>query len=127
MTMITSHLALGDQNDPARYQNEIDAVLCCADNVALFPGKPGHHLRLSNVSPADPTDIDEAFEFLDRQLAAGKLVLVYCQHGSSRSASVLCGYLARKTGKSMESILAAMKALRPQIAPSSIIFGALRP
>ena len=37
MTLITARLALGNAEDPARFANHVDAVLCCARGVPLFP------------------------------------------------------------------------------------------
>jgi predicted protein tyrosine phosphatase len=97
------------------YSNHIDAVLCCAREVPLFPTKPGHHLRIDDgVTIA----LKLAYEFLDEHLAAGQLVLVYCGPGASRSAAVLCGYLALKSAAEPHTVLKSIQRLRPEVDPS---------
>ncbi len=63
MTLITPQLALGSREDPARFATSVDAFLCCAREVPLFPGKPGHHLRLDDGYPVKAADLQQAFHF----------------------------------------------------------------
>ena len=122
VTLTTAHLALGNSGDPARFADHIDAVLCCASEIPLFPGKPGHHLRIDDGSPIGAEALERAYRFLDEQLGARHLVLVYCGHGLSRSPSVLSGYLALKQGAAPAAILASIQRLRPEVEPSAVTF-----
>jgi protein-tyrosine phosphatase len=122
MTLITSYLALGNSSDPIQFADHVDAVLCCATEVPLYPGKPGHHLRISDGLPIEAKALEEAFQFLDEQIAEAHLVLVYCGHGTSRSVSVLCGYLALKQKAPINEILKIVRQLRPRVKPSPTTF-----
>ncbi len=122
MTLITPHLALGNCQDPVKHSQHIDALLCCACELPLPPGKPSHHLPLYDGEPIEPEFLELAFRFIDEQLQAKHLVLVYCGHGLSRSVSVLTGYLASKSFESPDEILAKIRKLRPAANPSSPTF-----
>jgi protein-tyrosine phosphatase len=122
MTLITAQLALGNVEDAVRFANHIDAVLCCAREVPLHPKKPGYHLPIHDGFPIEPAALDGAYHFLDEQLSLKHLVLVYCGHGTSRSASVLCGYLALRQCATPEAVLKSIRRLRPEVSPSRITF-----
>ena len=122
MTLITSHLALGNAHDPSLFAKDLDAVLCCAAEVPLYPGKPGLHLRLQDGAPVDATLLEQAFAFLDERMAQGHFTLVYCGHGTSRSVSILCGYLALRQNTPPHNILTAVRRLRPEASPSALTF-----
>ncbi len=122
MTLITPQLALGDSEDPAKHWLDIDAFLCCAEEISLPKTKPGHHLALRDGSLIDDQSFDVAFRFLDEQLQAKRLVLVYCGRGLSRSVSVITGYLALRHSKAPHVILRRIRKLRPQICPSELTF-----
>lgn len=118
MTLITSQLALGDRDDPVKCGQHIEAYLCCAAEIPLPQKKPGHRLALKNGLPIDGELLDAAFLFLDEQLRAKRLVLIYCGYGSSRSASVIAGYLALRSGENLNDVLARIRRLRPEVSPS---------
>jgi protein-tyrosine phosphatase len=122
MTLITPQLALGDSEDPAKHCRHIDAFLCCAEEIPLPRNKPGHHLALRDGSPIDDQSFDAAFRFLDEQLQAKRLVLVYCGRGLSRSVSVITGYLALRNSKAPHVILRQIRKLRPEVCPSEPTF-----
>jgi protein-tyrosine phosphatase len=84
--------------------------------------KPGHHLPLVDGEPIDDQSLDAASRFLDEQLEAKRLVLVYCAAGRSRSVSVLTGYLALKSSKAPHAILRQIRKLRPEVSPSESTF-----
>lgn len=118
MTLITKQLALGDRDDPMKHAQHVDAFLCCASELPLPPKKPSHHLPLKDGLPIDHELLDTAFRFLDEQLQAKHFVLIYCGHGTSRSASVLVGYLALKSGEDINATLHQIQRLRPAVSPS---------
>ena len=68
MTLITPHLAVGHFEDSVRYERQIDAFLCCAEELLMPQGKPGFHLPLRDGEPIDGHNLDTAFRFLDEQL-----------------------------------------------------------
>jgi rhodanese-related sulfurtransferase len=105
MTLVTAQLAWGDCEDPVKYQWQIDAFLCCAEEIPIPRNKLGHHLLLRDGEPIDDQSLDPAFRFLDEQLQAKRLVLVYCASGRARSVSVITGYLALRNFKAPHVIL----------------------
>lgn len=107
-------MALGDCNDPIQQGHYVDAFLCCGAEIPLPRKKPSHHLALQDGLPIDSKLLDAAFRFLDEQLREKHFVLVYCGHGTSRSASVIAGYVALKSGEELNDVLTP----NPTIAPS---------
>jgi protein-tyrosine phosphatase len=122
MTLVTAQLALGDSEDPVKYQSQIDAFLCCAEEIPIPRNKPGHHLSLRDGEPIDDQSLDAAFRFLDEQLQAKRFVLTYCAAGRSRSVSVITGYLALRNSKAPHVILRQIRRLRPGVCPSEPTF-----
>jgi len=122
MTLITPHLAVGDSEDPVKCEQQIDAFLCCAEELIMPHGKPGFHLPLRDGEPIDGHNLDAAFRFLDEQLQAKRVVLVYCAAGRSRSVSVITGYLALRNSKAPHVILRRIRKLRPEAGPSEPTF-----
>ncbi|WIA10001.1 hypothetical protein OEZ85_010213 [Tetradesmus obliquus] len=60
-----------------------------------------------------------AFEFIDRAIASGGVVLVHCQAGVSRSASIVIGYCMWKDGLSVDAATAAVQRARSCIWPNA--------
>jgi protein-tyrosine phosphatase len=122
MTLITSQLALGGRHDPLTHSEHIEAFLCCAQELALPRNKPGYHLPIRDGAPIDGPGLEAAFRFLDEQLKAGRLILIYCGAGFSRSVAVITGYLALRTSESPKSVLRRIRKLRPAVDPSELTF-----
>jgi len=62
--------------------------------------------------------LDDACARIEKSLASGKNVLVHCQQGISRSASVVIAYLIKKYGMSYEYAFAFVKRYRACIKPN---------
>ncbi len=122
MNFVTERLAIGDANDVQRHRGLYDAVLNMAAEIHDSVPVPYLHVKLDDCVPAEESDLLEAFDFLDRQLAADRTVLVHCLAGVSRSVSVVCGYLAFRTGEPIHQILARVRILRPQANPDPDLF-----
>ncbi|KAF6257338.1 vacuolar protein sorting-associated protein 26-domain-containing protein [Scenedesmus sp. NREL 46B-D3] len=60
-----------------------------------------------------------AFEFIDKAIASGGTVLVHCQAGISRSASVVIGYRMWKDMMSVDAATAAVQRARPIVRPNA--------
>lgn len=60
----------------------------------------------------------ECSQFIDGAKAEGGVVLVHCNAGVSRSASVVVGYLMSRDGLSFEEAFANVKRARPSICPN---------
>lgn len=61
---------------------------------------------------------DLACDFIKNHLDAGRQVLVHCQAGVSRSASICIAYLMREHYLSFYQAYAAVKEARPKISPN---------
>ncbi|KAK2080810.1 hypothetical protein QBZ16_000664 [Prototheca wickerhamii] len=63
-----------------------------------------------------PAQLDAAVLWAERQVAAGRTVLVHCAHGHGRSAAVLAAILiARGVAETPEEAEALMRAQRPRV------------
>lgn len=58
------------------------------------------------------------FSFIDAALAQGGKVLVHCEAGMSRSATICIGYLMHKSRAAFLSVLDDVKRIRPKINPN---------
>ena len=113
-------IGFGRFEDPGKFWPHIDAFVCCAEEIPLVKQKPGHHVPLLDGPPIEDQSLDAAFRFLDEQLAVGRLVLLYCGEGRSRSVSVIVGYLGTKSGEDPGVLLQQIRRLRPAVWPSEL-------
>ncbi|XP_061082833.1 dual specificity protein phosphatase 19-like [Conger conger] len=60
----------------------------------------------------------ECSQFVDQAKAEKGVVLVHCNAGVSRSASIVIGYLMSKDGLDFEEAFATVKRARPSICPN---------
>ncbi|KAJ7650932.1 protein-tyrosine phosphatase-like protein [Roridomyces roridus] len=67
-----------------------------------------------------------ACDFIQAALGRGENVLVHCQQGVSRSASIVIAYLIRQHAMSYDSAFALVKTRRACIHPNSGFVAALR-
>ena len=78
-------------------------------------------IDVDNVEWISPDIIDEAIAFIDENILASKKVLVHCNQGMSRSASIAFLYLATKglySGKDFISSEYEFAKLYPQYSPA---------
>uniref|UniRef100_A0A6Q2ZA63 Dual specificity protein phosphatase 19a n=1 Tax=Esox lucius TaxID=8010 RepID=A0A6Q2ZA63_ESOLU len=74
-------------------------------------------LSILDVPDTDITSyFHECFKFIDQ--ANKGVVLVHCNSGVSRSASVVIGYLMSRDGKLFDNALALVKSARPATCPN---------
>ncbi|KAK0197124.1 protein-tyrosine phosphatase-like protein [Armillaria mellea] len=86
-----------------------------------------HRIPILDTSSADiKSYLEAACNYIDQSLRSGKSVLVHCQQGVSRSASIVIAYLIRNRGMSYDSAFAYVKRERACIAPNSGFVQALR-
>lgn len=108
---------------PALQSRNITHVLHAADGLP----PPAHPLTLQYLvlRIADREDEDvvarlpEAFAFIDAARSSGGAALVVCAAGVSRSASVCLAYVMRTRGWSFDRALAALRDVRPWVAPNA--------
>ncbi|XP_032802223.1 dual specificity protein phosphatase 19 isoform X2 [Petromyzon marinus] len=68
--------------------------------------------KLTNYFP-------ECFDFISRAHKQGGVVLVHCNAGVSRAASVIIGYLIQEDGLSFQDAFSLVKRARPAAHPNS--------
>ena len=59
-----------------------------------------------------------AIQFIDDHISHSKAVLVHCQGGKSRSASMVLAYLMSKQGMSFEDALEMLQKKRKVVKPN---------
>lgn len=98
------------------------------DSVLNLSGSKTYHHDLNDclnvelsddgAHPAPPVEkLEEWVKWVSDRTAAGKTVLVHCLGGVSRSGLVACAYLMAKHGVTREAAVAAIRRVRPQVAP----------
>jgi len=60
----------------------------------------------------------QTFEFIDKGLESGASVLVHCNQGVSRSATVCIAYIMKKYNINFQTALAALKASKSDVKPN---------
>lgn len=120
---VAPYLYLGSQdaaeNLAGLEQAGIRAILNCAFSDEPFPGR-FEYLRLSLYDTDEQElNIESHLDFLRAQMAQERNVLVHCNAGVSRSATVCIAYLIVEHGLTFDQALAQTKAARPSIRPNA--------
>uniref|UniRef100_A0A8C1T6J8 Dual specificity protein phosphatase 10 n=1 Tax=Cyprinus carpio TaxID=7962 RepID=A0A8C1T6J8_CYPCA len=68
---------------------------------------------------------EEAFEFIEEAHQAGRGLLIHCQAGVSRSATIVIAYLMKHTWMTMTDAYKFVKSRRPIISPNLNFMGQL--
>lgn len=68
---------------------------------------------------------EEAFEFIEEAHRAGRGLLIHCQAGVSRSATIVIAYLMKHTWMTMTDAYKFVKSRRPIISPNLNFMGQL--
>ncbi|EJD02635.1 phosphatases II [Fomitiporia mediterranea MF3/22] len=94
----------------------IDSSMCF---VPPSEGRGAYKIPLEDSSRADlKPHLDGACRFIAEQLEKGNNVLVHCQQGISRSASIIVAYLIQEEEMSYDEALATVKSKRLCVQPN---------
>jgi dual specificity phosphatase 12 len=89
-------------------------------DVAVPDGVTHHHVSLEDEEDANLLDeLEDAVDFIDDAIGEDGKVLVHCQAGVSRSASVVIAYMGFSMGLSAEEALEVLRMNVPQACPNA--------
>lgn len=113
-------------------ENEISAIVNCAIEIPnVFTNvKEADGIKITYLSlemDDDPSfdpdpSLQTAIAFLNDNLKLGKRVLIHCQAGISRSATIVIGYLMVEQKMPLKEAYQLVKTQRPQIQPNAGFF-----
>jgi len=85
-----------------------------ADDTAFYDAHDIAHARywVSDMSVPDAQVLADGVDWIKRQAADGRAVLVHCAKGRGRSATLLAAYLMREEGFSYDQAAALLKSKR---------------
>ncbi len=85
-----------------------------ADDTAFYDARGITHARywVADVTAPDAQVLTDGVDWIQRQVADGRAVLVHCAKGRGRSAALLAAYLMREEGYSYDDAAALLKSKR---------------
>lgn len=85
------------------------------DNLAFYnENKITHyHMKVWDIQVPTEEQLTAGAEWIDKQIANGRTVLIHCAKGRGRSATMLAGYMMKAKQMSYEEAKSAMEAKRP--------------
>jgi len=85
------------------------------------------HLPMTDKNAFPIEDyMEEATDFLDDVVKSKGTVLVHCQEGKSRSATMCIAYFIKFQGKTLNGALSMLTAKRPLVQPNKGFLGKIR-
>lgn len=134
LSQILPFLYLGNEKDAQDLGRmvtlNIGHVLNVTTHLPLYHVESGA-LRYKRLPATDNSKQDlrqyfeEAFEFIEEAQQEGKGVLIHCQAGVSRSATVVIAYLMKHTLMTVGDAYKFVKGKRPIISPNLNFMGQL--
>ncbi|XP_028580422.1 dual specificity protein phosphatase 10 [Podarcis muralis] len=134
LTPILPFLFLGNEHDAQDLEKmqrlNIGYVINVTTHLPLYHYEKG----LLNYKRLPATDsnkqnlrqyFEEAFEFIEEAHQCGKGLLIHCQAGVSRSATIVIAYLMKHTRMTMTDAYKFVKGKRPIISPNLNFMGQL--
>lgn len=113
------HCSEANERENARVRATLEAAkLALASSASLSAA-----LLVVPIYDDEEEDIFQHFAattaFIEKRVAAGEAVLVHCRAGVSRSAAVVCAYVAKALRLDVEAALDLCRARRSQVCPNS--------
>ncbi|XP_075060386.1 dual specificity protein phosphatase 10 [Mixophyes fleayi] len=134
LTPILPFLFLGNEHDAQDLEKmqrmNIGYIVNVTTHLPLFHYEKG----IFNYKRLPATDsnkqnlrqyFEEAFEFIEEAHQCGKGLLIHCQAGVSRSATIVIAYLMKHTRMTMTDAYKFVKGKRPIISPNLNFMGQL--
>ena len=96
-------------------------ILCCADSICVYPNEFTYKALPIRDSPGFNISefFEEAYEFIEHCMEQNGTILIHCNAGASRSASILIYYIMRKKTLSLADAEAFVSCKRTCINPSN--------
>ena len=118
MHLINEYLAVGNAEDAARPARLMTAVLNVAAENQIVPpdGRAYAWIPLKEFAEADPVQLDEAVEWLERHQNGNRL-MVCCRAGMGRSVSVVIAYLCLVRDMPYQEAVQVVAMRRPGATP----------
>ena len=118
MHPINEFLAVGNAEDAAKPAQFITVVLNVAAENQIEPpdGRAYTWIPFKEYAEADPVQLDEAVEWLERHEKGNRLI-VCCRAGMGRSVSVAIAYLCLTKAMLYEEAVKLVSARRPGATP----------
>ncbi|KAM6435213.1 dual specificity protein phosphatase 10-like isoform 1-T4 [Liasis olivaceus] len=134
LSPILPFLFLGNEKDAQNLEKmlhlNVGHVLNVTTHLPLYHADSGR-LRYKRLPATDSNRQDlrqyfeEAFEFIEEAHQSGKGVLIHCQAGVSRSATIVIAYLMKHTLMTMGDAYKYVKGRRSVISPNLNFMGQL--
>lgn len=70
------------------------------------------HIPMKDHLPPDRQSLDQAVQFISKQVGSGKVVLVHCQAGRGRTMCALAAYLIKSKGLGADAAIEQLRAIR---------------
>ena len=125
---IVPGLFLGDCTAAERPPGSVRRIINMTQSAGFHEGR----LKYLHIDIDDSDDapilkfVDRANAFLDEGLRSSEHVLVHCNSGMSRSATLVIVFLMSRRGMSLADAYETTRSARPVILPNRGFFGALQ-
>lgn len=125
---IVPGLFLGDCTAAERPPGSVRRIINMTQSAGFHEGR----LKYLHIDIDDNDDapilkfVDRANAFLDEGLRSSEHVLVHCNSGMSRSATLVIAFLMSRRGMSLADAYETTRSARPVILPNRGFFGALQ-
>jgi atypical dual specificity phosphatase len=78
------------------------------------------HLRVDDYGAPPPEEIDAAVQFIEKQIADNRPVMVHCAAGKGRTGVILAAYLVKNEGLRPQEAIDKIRSMRPGSIQSEV-------